>query len=98
MEKDFRSIPLTKDGANAERAVVDCRHADWRQDLHSHLYAGSEVDLINFDYELHRESCELIGQAFDREFKLDSVPGTKAAHFRKKLDWSKWTKPAEGVE
>jgi hypothetical protein len=51
------------------------------------LYAGAEVDLINFENGLHGSSCELIAQAFDSEFQLARVPGAQVVYFRKKADW-----------
>ena len=77
----------------ADRAVVDCHDPDWQKELHSRLYSGADVDLVNFEYELHGESCELIAQAFGTEFQLHRVALTKAAHFRRK---SEWTSPSEG--
>jgi hypothetical protein len=84
---------VKKHGAISERVVVDCREPEWRQELHSRLYAGSEVDLINFEYELHGQSCELIAQAFGPEFQLDRVPTAKAAHFRRRIDL--FTRPGQ---
>src|SRR5689334_12901907 len=58
----------------AKRPVIDCAHPDWKEALHSHLYHGLEADLINFEYTLHGQSCELLSQAFTMEFHLDRDP------------------------
>ncbi|HTL56833.1 MAG TPA: hypothetical protein VL361_14225 [Candidatus Limnocylindrales bacterium] len=73
--------------SGSKRPVVDCAHPDWKEAVHSHLYNGIEVDLINFEYSLHGESCELLAQSSTMEFKLDRDPDARAAHFRKKEDW-----------
>ena len=86
---------MSKHRPNEDRALVDCTNAEWHKELHSHLYQGAEVDLINFDYELHGESCELIAQAFTMEFQMDRIPEAKSAHFRRKLaDWCRATDAA----
>ena len=71
----------------SKRPVIDCAHTDWKEALHSHLYNGIEADLINFQYTLHGEACELLAQAFAMEFQLDRDPSTNAAHFRKRHEW-----------
>jgi len=67
------------------RPIVNCADEEWTKAVHSHLYQGLEVDLINFDFELHGQSCELMAEAFAFEFFLGRIPQERAAHFRKKL-------------
>ena len=81
-----REMVLIDTKAAGNHAVVNCQDSDWSQLLHSQLYSGHGVDLINFDYDLHGESCELIAQAFLMEFTLDRDPQEKTAHFLRKPD------------
>ena len=62
--------------------IIDCNHPDWNSSLHSLLFNGVEVDLVNFDFAEHGNSCELLAQASAMEFALDRDPAKKAARFR----------------
>ncbi len=64
------------------RAVVDCSQPEWARAAHTNLFDGVELDLVNFDYEQHGRSCELMAQAFSMDFTLDRDPTSNTAHFR----------------
>jgi len=83
-----KAIEVSKKEPQRERGIVNCQEINWQQLLHSHLFKGREVDLINFEYETHGHSCELIAQAFAMQFQLDRVPAAKAAHFRRRPEWN----------
>ena len=71
----------------SNRAVINCEHLGWREELHSLLFNGIEVGLINFDYALHGESCQLLAEAFVAEFSLDRVPETRLLISAKSPGW-----------
>ena len=66
------------------RPTVNGDHEDWSAILHSFLYNGIEVDLINFDFDKHAQPCALIAEAFAIEFRLDRDLQSRVAHFRRK--------------
>ena len=80
--KDFVAMKVRK--GPDRRAIVDCVDLEWRLAVHENLLKNIEVDLINFDFDLHTKSCEIIAQAFNLEFTPDRDLGRKAAYFRKK--------------
>jgi hypothetical protein len=83
-KKDFPCITIQSD---SNRPAINCNYSDWREALHSHLFNGIEVDLLDFDYARHGESCELLAQAFVLDFSLGRDPKGGTAHFRKKVEW-----------
>ena len=64
--------------------VINCWRLDWRKELQALLFNGIAVDLVNFDYELHAKSCELLALASRIEFSLSRDPESRTAHFRKR--------------
>ena len=66
------------------RPLINCQREDWIKALHSCLYKGIEVDLLNFDCAKHGEDCDLIAEAFAMEFRLNRDLQSRAAHFRRK--------------
>jgi len=69
------------------RPVINCRHSSWEEELQRLLFSGIAVDLVNFDYDLHGESCELLALGFSMEFNLSRDPKCKTARFRKRTEW-----------
>ena len=73
-----------------KRVTVDCNESEWAKQVHSRLYAGCEVDLVNFEYDLHGDQCEWLARVFQAEkvfeveFLPDRDPAARAAHFRLK--------------
>ena len=81
--KDF---PCMKVQGRLNRPVINCRHLSWEDELQTLLFSGIAVDLVNFNYDLHGESCELLAQGFSMEFNLSRDPTCKTAYFRKKTE------------
>jgi hypothetical protein len=78
----MRKLPVTR----IERGSVDCLGQDWHREALALLASGAEVDLLNFQFEIHDRIARLLARNFPTEFELvlDRDPGVKAAYFRRK--------------
>jgi len=80
--KDFVAMKVRK--GTDRRAIVDCKDLEWRLAAHENLLNKIEVDLVNFEFDLHAKSCAIMAQAFNFEFTPDRDLQRKAAYLRKK--------------
>jgi hypothetical protein len=84
-KKDFACLTVQ---TGSIHPAINCKHSDWHETLHAHLFNGIELDLLNFDYSQDGELCEVLARAFVMEFRLDRDPKARTAHFRKTAGWS----------
>lgn len=67
-----------------DRATVSCRNPDWRDVVYDNLYQRIEVDLIDFNYQSHGNSCELMARVLGFDFSLSRDANSNTAYFRRK--------------
>ena len=84
--KDFACLKVQ---GRLNRPVINCGHLSWEDELRALLFGGIAVDLVNFDYDSHGESCELLARGSSMEFNLARDPKCRTAHFRKRTECRK---------
>jgi hypothetical protein len=62
---------------------INCIAPDWRNVLKTNLQEGLEVELINFDYTLNGQFCEMLAMAHRMRLELDVK--NKAGFFKKEM-------------
>ncbi len=69
--------------AEPMRPVLRYGVPGWDEQLRDLLERQTEVDLVEFDFELCGKLCESLARTYAMEISLDRDPAARAIHFRK---------------